>query len=102
LPPWSDLFHWTNRYLTQKRLKWSEFFDTESLDYYVPVIELEQFLELTNRRHIDLVYYLRNYENLEEGQWTEKADVRDCNQIDSYYKVISFYLTFIIPRTKIV
>ena len=88
MPPWTDLFHWTNRNLGQRKLKWSEFFDTESLGHYVPVIELEEFIELSNSRHVDLVYHLENYETFEVGKWIEKAEVRDCNKIDSYSKVM--------------
>lgn len=86
LPPWTDLFHWTNRHVPNKKLSWSEFFDVESLGYYVPVIELDEFID-RNRWTIDLVYYLSNYESLDVNNWIEKLDVKETNKIGPYFKV---------------
>lgn len=86
LPPWTDLFHWTNRHVPNRKLSWSEFFDVQSLGYYVPVIELDEFIK-RNRWTIDLVYYLSGYESLDTGKWVEKLDVKEANRIGPYLKV---------------
>ena len=46
LPPWTSLYHWSNR-LPQKKLKWSEFFNVQSLNDFVPVIEMDDFIKST-------------------------------------------------------
>ncbi|KAJ1347739.1 hypothetical protein KIN20_002881 [Parelaphostrongylus tenuis] len=42
LPPWGGLYHWKQPNI---RLKWSEFFDVESLNEFVPVMEFENYLQ---------------------------------------------------------
>lgn len=41
LPPWGNLYHWRKR---ENKRRWSEFFDIESLNRFVPVTEFEDFL----------------------------------------------------------
>lgn len=45
LPPWVRMWHWRSRDVEQERLKWSAFFDVESLGKHVPVIELEDYIK---------------------------------------------------------
>lgn len=48
LPPWGGLYHWQTRKLGQQiKIPWSLFFDLESLNRFVPVIEFDQYLEGT-------------------------------------------------------
>lgn len=49
LPPWSSLYHWQSKSLAgaQNKLPWSLFFDLESLNRFVPVIEFETFVQGT-------------------------------------------------------
>lgn len=42
LPPWGGLYHWQRQ---EVKLKWSEFFDVESLNEFVPVMEFEDFIQ---------------------------------------------------------
>ena len=44
LPPWGQLYHWR----PEKRntfYSWKEFFDIESLNKWIPVMELEDFID---------------------------------------------------------
>jgi peptide-O-fucosyltransferase len=45
LPPWVRMWHWRSRDVEQDRLKWSAFFDVESLGKHIPVIELEDYMK---------------------------------------------------------
>ena len=45
LPPWGRIWHWQTQELGyQIKIPWSKFFDVESINRFVPVIELEEFL----------------------------------------------------------
>ena len=60
------------------RIPWSQFFDTESINRFVPVMELESYLKQEGPI-IDTVYYLQNYaEGWKNGHFEEKHDFRDC------------------------
>ncbi|RUS69404.1 hypothetical protein EGW08_022835, partial [Elysia chlorotica] len=78
LPPWSRLYHWRSRDVgSQDRIPWSLFFDLDSLKEFVPVMEFQEFLEVSKKNIIDEVYYLQHYE---EGwdKWEDKMDKRPC------------------------
>ena len=45
LPPWGRLYHWQSRQLgEQVKIAWGQFFDKDSIDRFVPVMELEEFI----------------------------------------------------------
>ncbi|GBM31653.1 GDP-fucose protein O-fucosyltransferase 2 [Araneus ventricosus] len=85
LPPWGPLYHWKSRNLGfQAQIKWGKFFDLHSLQGYVPVIELEDFLD-ENGYKIDSLYYLQHYaEGWNDSGWEERFDIRDCNDPPPY------------------
>ncbi|XP_050489375.1 GDP-fucose protein O-fucosyltransferase 2 isoform X3 [Bombus huntii] len=69
LPPWGDLYHWRSKHIGyQTQLPWSLFFDISSLQKYIPVIEICQFLQEypseNNETHLDVVYILQNDEEM--------------------------------------
>ena len=85
LPPWSKLYHWSNRNLDQQKIEWSKFFDLESMNKYVPVIEFKEFLKMITT--IDQIFYLQNYkEGWTDGKFEEKYDFRECNEDVNYFK----------------
>ena len=45
LPPWGGLYHWKTRSLEQIRIPWSTFFNVESLNRFIPVIEFDEFVK---------------------------------------------------------
>lgn len=46
LPPWGGLYHWQSKELGyQTKIPWKTFFDLDSLNRFVPVIEFEDFLK---------------------------------------------------------
>lgn len=46
LPPWGHLYHWKSPELgNQMNVPWSHFFDLDSLNTYIPVMELEDFIK---------------------------------------------------------
>ena len=45
LPPWGRLYHWQSRELGQQiKIQWRRFFDVESINRFVPVMDLDQYL----------------------------------------------------------
>ncbi|XP_064236306.1 GDP-fucose protein O-fucosyltransferase 2 isoform X2 [Aotus nancymaae] len=79
LPPWGRLYHWQSPDIHQVRIPWSEFFDLQSLNKNIPVIEYEQFIAESGGPFIDQVYVLQSYaEGWKEGTWEEKVDERPC------------------------
>ena len=68
------------------RIPWKTFFDVESINRYVPVMELEDYLKLEGNI-IDTVYYLQNYaEGWKDGKFEEKHDFRECIDRPRYHK----------------
>ncbi|CAI9589584.1 unnamed protein product [Staurois parvus] len=79
LPPWGRLYHWQSPDIHQIRIPWAEFFDLDSLNKNIPVIEYEDFLAESGGPFIDQVYVLQGYaEGWKEGTWEEKVDQRPC------------------------
>jgi len=85
LPPWGHLYHWQSRSLGhQTRIPWSMFFDVDSINKFVPVLELTDFLSKEGTT-IDSVYYLQGYkEGWKDGKFEEKHDLRDCLESPRY------------------
>ena len=44
LPAFYPGYHWQSRDIEQSRIPWKSFFDVESINRYVPVMELEEFM----------------------------------------------------------
>ena len=44
LPPWPHLYHWKSS-VPQNWMPWGQFFDVDSLNEYVPSIELETYIQ---------------------------------------------------------
>ncbi|XP_054707109.1 GDP-fucose protein O-fucosyltransferase 2-like [Uloborus diversus] len=85
LPPWGPLYHWKTKNIGfQAQLQWSRFFDVPSLAKYVPVVELEDFLN-DYGSSVDALYYLQNYaEGWTDVGWEEKYHFRDCVESPPY------------------
>ncbi|CAK8690674.1 GDP-fucose protein O-fucosyltransferase 2-like [Clavelina lepadiformis] len=80
LPPWGRIgYHWKERGMEQSRIKWSTFFDVESLNKYIPVMEYEDYIEEVGEPMIEEVWYLQGYaEGWTSGEWVEKIHERPC------------------------
>lgn len=79
LPPWGRLYHWQSPDIHQVRIPWSDFFDLESLNKNIPVMEYEDFIAENGGPFIDQIYVLQSYaEGWKEGPWEEKVDERPC------------------------
>ncbi|XP_059542675.1 GDP-fucose protein O-fucosyltransferase 2 [Myotis daubentonii] len=79
LPPWGRLYHWQSPDIHQVRIPWSDFFDLESLNKNIPVMEYEDFIAENGGPFIDQIYVLQSYaEGWKEGPWEEKIDERPC------------------------
>uniref|UniRef100_A0A8C4N4N7 GDP-fucose protein O-fucosyltransferase 2 n=1 Tax=Eptatretus burgeri TaxID=7764 RepID=A0A8C4N4N7_EPTBU len=79
LPPWGRIYHWQSRGLQQLRLPWAAFFHVESLAQQVPVMEYEDFIQVSGGPLIEQVYYFQPYaEGWTEGTFEEKVDARPC------------------------
>ncbi|XP_068216184.1 GDP-fucose protein O-fucosyltransferase 2-like [Palaemon carinicauda] len=76
LPPWGNFYHWKN---TQrgKYFPWSSFFDLSSLNRWIPVMELSDFLKVKGVT-VDAAYILQHYAEGWNGNWEEKYDERPC------------------------
>ncbi len=101
LPPWSYLPHWKNEFYDKDLpYNWSQFFDVNSLNHYIPVVELRQFIQkYPNDWKMDVVYYLQNYKQTltnAEFMWIDKADIEPCHSISFYDKVVKFFFSLLI------
>ncbi|XP_074107565.1 O-fucosyltransferase 2 isoform X2 [Cotesia typhae] len=82
LPPWSNLYHWKSNAIKQKQLPWSLFFDIESLNKFVKVIELYEFIEESNGGTLDKVFVLQNDPKMfETGDFKDKNEIVECNKV---------------------
>ncbi|XP_018347461.1 PREDICTED: GDP-fucose protein O-fucosyltransferase 2 [Trachymyrmex septentrionalis] len=85
LPPWGNLYHWRSRNIgSQERLPWGTFFDITSLQLYIPVIEMYEFVEeysCGNREvQLDRLYILQNDEEMfKTGKFEDKNELIDCD-----------------------
>jgi len=64
--------------LDQNGEPWSNFFDVASLNRYVPVMEFDDFLQITGSSSIDLVMYLQRHPDGFSGGWKEMCEVGKC------------------------
>nr|CDJ94763.1 Sterile alpha motif SAM and PDZ and Pleckstrin homology and GDP-fucose protein O-fucosyltransferase domain containing protein [Haemonchus contortus] len=81
LPPWGGLYHWQTQGI---KLRWSLFFDVESLNEFVPVVEFEDFLN-ENGPHLDQVVYLQPYKEGWSDEYKLKYDHRPCIDGSRFY-----------------
>lgn len=58
LPPWNHLVHWKSP-LDQEHVSWKTFFNVESLEFLLDVIEMSEFLKM-NRFKFDKVFVLQS------------------------------------------
>ncbi|XP_039611253.1 GDP-fucose protein O-fucosyltransferase 2 isoform X1 [Polypterus senegalus] len=87
LPPWGRLYHWQTPDIYQVRIPWGDFFDLDSLNMNIPVIEYEHFIAESGGPFIEQVYVLQNYaEGWTDGKWEEKVDERPCIEQLMYSK----------------
>ncbi|EYC16600.1 hypothetical protein Y032_0033g2742 [Ancylostoma ceylanicum] len=82
LPPWGGLYHWQRQ---QVKLRWSVFFDVESLNEFVPVMEFEDFIQ-EHGHLIDQVVYLQPYKEGWTNEYVLKYDHRDCIEGSRFYR----------------
>ena len=47
VPPWRRMYHWQTYDVQQTAVPWSSFFDLDSMNLYVPVIEFHDFARYT-------------------------------------------------------
>ncbi|XP_067930149.1 GDP-fucose protein O-fucosyltransferase 2-like [Watersipora subatra] len=88
LPPWGNIYHWQSP-IKQTKIPWSRFFDLDSFRRHIPVMELADWMAVVGTPAvIDEIYYLQTYsEGWVDEQWTERRDIRPCND-PSYYKKV--------------
>ena len=86
LPPWGRIgYHWKEKDMEQSRIKWSHFFDVESMNKYIPVMEYEDYVEEVGQPLVEEVWYLQRYEEgWTPGKWEEKMHERPCIDPPSY------------------
>jgi peptide-O-fucosyltransferase len=86
LPPWRRLYHWRSP-IHQTGLPWRTFFDLKNLNYYVPVMDFEDFVKEIGGHGIDEIIHLQRYaEGWKDGVWEEKIDDRPCIDNPVYHK----------------
>ncbi|GAB6023106.1 GDP-fucose protein O-fucosyltransferase 2 [Chamberlinius hualienensis] len=89
LPPWGPLYHWKTKWpdFRQIQIPWSHFFNLESLNSFIPVIELTDFLK--GFKHIDVVYVCQYFaDTFDSGKtWIDKYEVSDCLESPTYEKL---------------
>ncbi|CAD6190420.1 unnamed protein product [Caenorhabditis auriculariae] len=83
LPAWGGLYHWQRQAV---KVPWGEFFDVPSLNRFVPVIELDDFLKIHPTGLIDDVVYLQHYAEGWGTEFVRKFDKRPCMSGEKFYK----------------
>jgi len=92
LPPWIHLYHWQSAVVKkQNRLPWHLFFDVESLNKYVPVIEFYELIDELSYRGgnlIDHVCVLQHFADTfsENKLWEDKWAIEPCLRESPYVK----------------
>ncbi|RWS08101.1 GDP-fucose protein O-fucosyltransferase 2-like protein, partial [Dinothrombium tinctorium] len=86
LPPFGPLYHWKSRRFQRSKLPWTLFFDIQSLNAIVPVIEFEQFLSEIGDQ-IDIVVALKHFDDNFDDRWYERFEIEYCEESKSYYKL---------------
>ncbi|KAI6177007.1 GDP-fucose protein O-fucosyltransferase 2 precursor [Aphelenchoides bicaudatus] len=84
LPPWFTP-HWKqNDWHNPKQ--WSEFFDLESMNRFVPVMEFADFLKESGDQ-VESTLYLQHYsEGWTSVEYELKYDLRPCMEADRYFE----------------
>ena len=80
LPPWRHLYHWKSRYIEQEAVKWNLFFDIHNMNFYVPVMEFDEFLNLEGYSGIDHLLYLERHPDGFKNGWKEVIEFGDCEK----------------------
>ncbi|XP_024941370.1 GDP-fucose protein O-fucosyltransferase 2 isoform X1 [Cephus cinctus] len=95
LPPWGNLYHWRSMNIgMQKYIPWATFFDIVSLQKYIPVLEMYEFMKeySVDRKEIvlDRVYFLQHDENMfSAGKFVDKNEVASCPENNFPYRKIN-------------
>jgi len=85
LPPWRHLYHWQSQNVEQEALPWRAFFDIVSMNYYVPVMEFEDFMKYLGYQGIDYILYLQRHpEGFSKG-WKELIEIDRCSDRFHYH-----------------
>ncbi|KAG5311928.1 OFUT2 fucosyltransferase, partial [Pseudoatta argentina] len=98
LPPWGKLYHWRSRNIgSQERLLWGTFFDITSLQLYIPVIEMYEFVEEyscgNTEVQLDRLYILQNDEEMfKTGKFENKNELIDCDHNSLRYHKLKQYM----------
>lgn len=51
LPPWGRLYHWQTDGIKSSRIPWKTFFDLDSFNKHIPVMEFEDYLKSKKFSH---------------------------------------------------
>ena len=86
LPPWRHLYHWQSRYIEQEALGWKSFFDLTNLNYYVPVIEFDEFMRLEGYHGIDHILYMQRHPNSAQYSGKELIETSRCTERYIYHQ----------------
>ncbi|KAF2365376.1 GDP-fucose protein O-fucosyltransferase [Trinorchestia longiramus] len=89
LPPWHNIYHWFNS-RADPPTAWSQFFDLKSLNRYIPVVELEQYINDVGSQ-VDNVYILQHYAEGWGQHWEEKYEERPCIEKHEFRHIESSY-----------
>lgn len=79
LPTWHSLYHWSKDRRTPPK-PWADFFHLESIQRYVPVMEMDEYIIQMGASVVDEVKVLQNYAEGWGGQWEDKMEERPCIQ----------------------
>ncbi|RWS30061.1 GDP-fucose protein O-fucosyltransferase 2-like protein [Leptotrombidium deliense] len=85
LPPFGPLYHWKSNRFQKSKLKWKLFFDIESMNRTINVIEFDDYLAQKGNK-LDIVIGLKHFDDFDD-RFVEKYEVEQCDENKSYYKV---------------
>lgn len=84
LPKWSLLPHWRRKRSDDSITQWKSYFDVQSLNRFIPVIEFDEFVSHFKREDktvIDVVLSLEHFDDtFQSTDWSERHDLKACNR----------------------
>lgn len=84
LPPWKRMYHWRSTHDQQFPLPWKAFFDIQSLNKLIPVMEYQDYINQFGPI-IDEIIYLQPFPDpFQGGSFVEKVEQVSCPIIHKY------------------
>ena len=94
LPPWKKMYHWRSTHYQQFPLPWKTFFDIQSLNKLIPVMEYQDYINQFGST-IDEIIYLQPFPDpFQGGNFVDKVEQIQCPAIHKYQFLDGHYVGY--------